>query len=215
MLQDQGHALGSNDLIRHNRVVFSQGGALQVLPRLADFVPEARLNLVIYHLRHDGMQEAQSSSRTSNLAPPRVHSEGSRQASVGQALGSREHVKMAQQFFQLVGASASECDTIPDGSACPAFLLKQFEDVNIYLNSIKAYMYGDDDFNWNHGISLAQTGNYKGAEELAVSPERALQGRILLRQLAGAVLRHERPAEERLELYLKMDTSKNHLTYCN
>ena len=52
VLQDQGHALGSNDLIRHNRVVFSQGeGALQVLPRLADFVPEARLNLVIYHLR--------------------------------------------------------------------------------------------------------------------------------------------------------------------
>ena len=31
VLQDQGHALGSNDLIRHNRVVFSQGeGALQV-----------------------------------------------------------------------------------------------------------------------------------------------------------------------------------------
>ena len=41
------------------------------------------------------------------------------------------------------------------------FLLKQFEDVNIYLNSIKAYMYNDDDFNWNHGISLAQTGNFK------------------------------------------------------
>ena len=37
---------------------------------------------------------------------------------------------MAQQFFQLVGASASECDTIP-GRQCMAscfFLLKQFED---------------------------------------------------------------------------------------
>ena len=52
---------------------------------------------------------------------------------------------MAQQFFQLVGASASECDTIP-GRQCMAscfFLLKQFEDVNIYLNSVKAYMYND------------------------------------------------------------------------
>ena len=56
---------------------------------------------------------------------------------------SQEHLKMARSFFQLVGASASECDTIP-GRQCMAscfFLLKQFDDVNIYLNSIKAYLY--------------------------------------------------------------------------
>ena len=44
---------------------------------------------------------------------------------------------MAQQYFQLVGASATECDTIP-GRQCMAscfFLLKQFEDVNTYLKS--------------------------------------------------------------------------------
>jgi hypothetical protein len=60
-------------------------------------------------------------------------------ANIGQMMGSREHLKMAQQYFQLVGASASECDTIP-GRQCMAscfFLLKQFEDVNIYLNSVK------------------------------------------------------------------------------
>ena len=60
-------------------------------------------------------------------------------ANIGQATGSREHLKMAQQYFQLVGASASECDTIP-GRQCMAscfFLLKQFEDVNIYVNSVK------------------------------------------------------------------------------
>ena len=58
-------------------------------------------------------------------------------ANIGQASGSREHMKMAQQYFQLVGASATECDTIP-GRQCMAscfFLLKQFEDVNIYLKS--------------------------------------------------------------------------------
>jgi hypothetical protein len=55
-----------------------------------------------------------------------------------------------------VGASASECDTIP-GRQCMAscfFLLKQFDDVNIYLSSVKAYMYNDDGFNWNHGNRL-------------------------------------------------------------
>ena len=145
VLQDQGHALQANDLIRHNRVVFSQGeGALQVLPQLSDFIPEARLNLVIYYLRHDGMQEAHELIKDVEPSTPQEYIlKGVVNASVGQALGSREHVKMAQQFFQLVGASASECDTIP-GRQCMAscfFLLKQFEDVNIYLNSIKAYMY--------------------------------------------------------------------------
>lgn len=79
----------------------------------------------------------------------------------------RDHLKIAQQFFQLVGGSASECgtlnrsviniiflqkhckrvcitvfvlsDTIP-GRQCMAscfFLLRQFEDVLIYLNSVK------------------------------------------------------------------------------
>jgi hypothetical protein len=60
-------------------------------------------------------------------------------AALGQEQESREHIKIAQQYFQLVGGSASECDTIP-GRQCMAscfFLLKQFDDVLIYLNSIK------------------------------------------------------------------------------
>ena len=34
-------------------------------------------------------------------------------ATLGQETGSREHLKIAQQYFQLVGGAASECDTIP------------------------------------------------------------------------------------------------------
>lgn len=50
-----------------------------------------------------------------------------------------ENLKLAQQYFQLVGSSGSECDTIP-GRQCMAscfFLLQQFDDVMVYLNSIK------------------------------------------------------------------------------
>lgn len=64
-------------------------------------------------------------------------------AALGQEQESREHLKIAQQYFQLVGGSASECDTIP-GRQCMAscfFLLKQFDDVLIYLNSIKVQLY--------------------------------------------------------------------------
>ena len=212
VLTDQGHDLNASDLIRHNLVVFSQGqGALKVLPSLVDFVPEARLNLVIYYLRHDGVNDAYELIKDIEPSTPQEYIlKGVVNACVGQEMGSREHLKMAQQFFQLVGASASECDTIP-GRQCMAscfFLMKQFEDVNTYLNSVKAYMYNDDGFNWNHGLSLASTGNFKGAEEalLLVQSEKFRTDYVYVSWLARCYVANRNP---RLawELYLRMDTS--------
>ena len=45
--------------MRHNLVVFRGGeNALQVLPPLIDVITEARLNLVIYYLKNDEVNEA-------------------------------------------------------------------------------------------------------------------------------------------------------------
>jgi intraflagellar transport protein 56 len=33
------------------------------------------------------------------------------------------------------------------------------------MDRVQAYMYNDDDFNYNHGVALASTGNFKAAEE--------------------------------------------------
>ena len=88
-------------------------------------------------------------------------------AVIGQQTESKEHLKIAQQLFQLVGGSATESDTIP-GRQCMAscfFLLKQFDDVLIYLKSIRDYFANDSDFNWDYGIALAITGDFIGAEE--------------------------------------------------
>ena len=62
MLQNSsttGNIFNDNDLLRHNLVVFRGGeNALQTLPPLIDVIPEARLNLVIYYLKNEEVQEA-------------------------------------------------------------------------------------------------------------------------------------------------------------
>lgn len=212
VLSDRGVNLQSNELVRHNMVVFSNGEqALQVLPSLVDSIPEARLNLVIYHLRHDGVNEAYELVKDLEPATPQEYIlKGVVHATIGQTAGSREHLKMAQQCFQLVGTSAHECDTIP-GRQCMAscfFLMRQFEDVNIYLNSVKAYMYNDDDFNYNHGIALAATRNYKNAEEalLLIHNERYKQEYVYISWLARCYVMNSNPRSA-WELYLKMNSS--------
>lgn len=50
---------------------------------------------------------------------------------------------MAEECFHLVGSSVSECDTI-HGRQCMAaayFLAGQFEEVLVYLTSIRSYLH--------------------------------------------------------------------------
>lgn len=202
----------ARDLIKHNLVVFRAGqGALQVLPPLVDVIPEARLNLVIYHLKQDDIIAANNLMKDLDPATPQEYIlKGVVNAVVGQEQGSKEHMKVAQQYFQLVGGSASECDTIP-GRQCMAscfYLLKQFDDVLIYLNSIKSYYYNDDNFNYNYGQAKASVGHYKEAEEAfqLITNEKIKNDYVYLSWLARCFIMNRKP---RLawELYLKMETS--------
>uniref|UniRef100_A0A3Q3RE38 Intraflagellar transport protein 56 n=1 Tax=Monopterus albus TaxID=43700 RepID=A0A3Q3RE38_MONAL len=180
----------AKELIQHNLVVFRGGeGALQVLPPLIDVFPEARLNLVIYYLRQG-----------------EYILKGVVNAALGQEIGSREHLKIAQQFFQLVG------DTIP-GRQCMAscfFLLRQFEDVLIYLNSVKGYFYNDDTFNFNYAQAKAALGNYKEAEEvfLLIQSEKIKNDFVYLSWLARCYIMNQK-GRLAWELYLKMGTSSD------
>uniref|UniRef100_A0A8D3B409 Intraflagellar transport protein 56 n=1 Tax=Scophthalmus maximus TaxID=52904 RepID=A0A8D3B409_SCOMX len=191
----------AKELIRHNLVVFRGGeGALQVLPPLIDVIPEARLNLVIYYLRQDDVQEAYNLIQDLAPSTPQV------------TILSRDHLKIAQQFFQLVGCSASECDTIP-GRQCMAscfFLLRQFEDVLIYLNSVKGYFYNDDTFNFNFAQAKAALGHYKEAEEvfLLIQSEKMKNDYVYLSWLARCYIMNQR-GHLAWELYLKMGTSSD------
>uniref|UniRef100_A0A3Q3XEE2 Intraflagellar transport protein 56 n=1 Tax=Mola mola TaxID=94237 RepID=A0A3Q3XEE2_MOLML len=204
----------AKELIRHNLVVFRGGeGALQVLPPLIDVIPEARLNLVIYYLRQDDVQEAYNLIQDLMPTTPQEYIlKGVVNAALGQEIGSRDHLKIAQQFFQLVGGSASECDTIP-GRQCMAscfFLLKQFEDVLIYLNSVKGYFYNDDTFNFNYAQAKAALGNYKEAEEyfLMIQSEKIKNDYVYLSWLARCYIMNQK-GRLAWELYLKMGTSSD------
>ncbi|CAK1595869.1 unnamed protein product [Parnassius mnemosyne] len=170
------HTFGQ-DLVKHNMIVFRNGeGALKVLPELVDVVPEARLNLAGVRLRRGEALEARELLRPLEPSAPLHYI---LQAVVAVRLyndtGDEEQMKIAQQNFHIVGSSASECDTIP-GRQCMAssyFLAGQFEEVLVYLNSIKSFFVNDDTFNFNYAQAKAATGFYREAEEclLAIQDE--------------------------------------------
>ncbi|KAJ3100755.1 Intraflagellar transport protein 56 [Physocladia obscura] len=219
----------ADDLIKHNMVVFRGGeGALQVFPNLLDVIPEARLNLVIFHMKNDDIISAFNLMKDVEPSTPQEYIlKGIVNAALGQDQESRDHLKIAQQYFQLVGGSASECDTIP-GRQCMAscfFLLKQFDDVLIYLNSIKSfyltdvndsvipivnqgYFYNDDTFNYNYGQAKVAAAAYEEAEDilLMIQSDKLKNEYAYLSHLAKCYIMNKKP---RLawELYLKMETS--------
>ncbi|XP_052759526.1 intraflagellar transport protein 56 isoform X1 [Galleria mellonella] len=167
-ISSEQHTFGQ-DLVKHNLVVFRNGeGALKVLPEMVDVVPEARLNLAGYRLRTREPLEARALLEPLQPTSPLHYI---LRAVVAVRLyndtGDEEQMKLAQQSFHLVGSSASECDTIP-GRQCMAssyFLASQFEEVLVYLNSIKSFFVNDDTFNFNYAQAKVATGFYREAEE--------------------------------------------------
>ncbi|XP_038212035.1 intraflagellar transport protein 56 [Zerene cesonia] len=162
------HTFGQ-DLVKHNLVVFRNGeGALKILPELVDVVPEARLNLAGYRLRHREPLEARALLEPLQPSSPLHYIlRGVVAVRLYNETGDEEQMKLAQQSFHIVGSSVSECDTIP-GRQCMAssyFLAGQFEEVLVYLNSIKSFFVNDDTFNFNYAQAKVGTGFYREAEE--------------------------------------------------
>eukprot|EP00300_Choanocystis_sp_HF-7_P018619 c2008_g1_i1.p1 GENE.c2008_g1_i1~~c2008_g1_i1.p1 ORF type:complete len:563 (+),score=134.48 c2008_g1_i1:120-1808(+) len=202
----------AQDLIRHNLVVFRGGeAALQVLPGLLAVLPEARLNLVIHYLHNDEVKKAfELMSAIDAVTPQEYILKGVVTAAFGQLVKSPEHLALAQKLYHVVGTSATERDTIP-GRQCMAsclYLLGDFKEVLVYLDSVKSYFYLDDDFNYNYGVAKANQGMYGEALEalLLVQNERYRQEFCYMGWLARSYIMTGKPSLA-WELYLRTESS--------
>ncbi|KAL1488888.1 hypothetical protein ABEB36_014680 [Hypothenemus hampei] len=202
------------DLLRHNLVVFRDGeDAMQVFPGLVDVVPEARLNFVIHHLRNDDIKEAYELLKDVQPAVPQEYIlKGVVNAALGQEINSEEHIKTAEECFHLVGSSSSECDTI-HGRQCMAaafFLSGQFEDVLVYLTSIKSYLHSDDTFNFNFAQAKTACNQFKEAEEsfLLIQDPKIKNEYAYISNLARCYTMNKKP-QEAWDLYMRMDNSSD------
>lgn len=219
ILTDQTSSNSSfgHDLIKHNVIVFKGGEeALQVLPPLLNIIPEARLNLVIYYLKQDEIQEAfELIKELEPTVPQQYILKAVVSATLGQETGLREHLKLAQQYFQLVGSSVSECDTIP-GRQCMAsyhFLTHQFDQVHRYLSSIKSYFFNDDSFNFNFAQAQIAMGFFSEGEEtlVQIQNEKLKNDYCYISHLSRCFIINKKP-QKAWELYLKLDTSSESFT---
>ena len=97
--------LSQNDSLAHNQCVFNGGeNALKVFPPLVEIFPEAKLNLVIYHMKQKNWQDAYQ--LVSDLEPknPKEYAlKGVVCAAYGQEKDNRDILLQSQHDFQTVG----------------------------------------------------------------------------------------------------------------
>lgn len=122
----------------------------------------------------------------------------------------KEYLKNAQQFFHVVGGSASECDTIPgrQSMASAFFLYNQFEEVLVYLNSVRSYFVNDDTFNYNYAQAKTATGSYKEAVDLFVEiQDPAIRTELTYAMCLAKSHIHSDNAEAAWQLFASKDTN--------
>ncbi|VDK74060.1 unnamed protein product [Onchocerca ochengi] len=131
---------------------------------------------------------------------------------IGYQTKSKEHLKLAQEHFKVVGESATECDTIIGRQAMASsyFLNNQFDEVLVYLNSIKTYFHDDDTFNFNIGQALLACNKSAEAEAnlLLIVDEELRNKPAYFLSLARAYIQNGK-SKSAWEIYVKIKNSND------
>jgi len=143
-LMSQNYSLEDNVYIQHNHAIFSGGkGCQETLSELVDVVEEAKINLATFHIIEGNSEDAlEALEDVETLSSNSLIIKATALAMEGQAKMNRRMIKESRSYFERVGASTKDCDTIPgrQSMAASLFLGKNFDDANIYLSSIKQYL---------------------------------------------------------------------------
>ena len=88
------------------------------------------------------------------------------------------------------------------------FLLNQWDDVMLYLSSIKPYFLSDDSFNFNYGQALGKKGKWQEAEEVLsqIRSDKIINDFTYMSWLTRCYIMNGKPAQA-WENYLKTDSS--------
>ncbi|XP_053202543.1 intraflagellar transport protein 56-like [Panonychus citri] len=94
--------------------------------------------------------------------------------------------------------------------------MKQFDDVLLYLSSIKSYFYSDDSFNFNFGQAQSVTGNYTEAEEafLTIKEKRITTDPVYINWLIRCYIMNKTP-EKAWQLYEQNSSRSDSYNYLN
>uniref|UniRef100_H2Z4T5 Intraflagellar transport protein 56 n=1 Tax=Ciona savignyi TaxID=51511 RepID=H2Z4T5_CIOSA len=195
-----------SDIINHNLVVvFRDGrGAQQALPPLIDVVYEARINYSLYLVKNGEYADAYNLLKEFNP----THTKESvikavTLALLGQEEGNVVCVNCVISLFSATGTIVSrQC------MSCACFLNKQFKKAIDCFNSVKGFLYNDDDFNFNYGQAKTACGAYKDAEQVfdLVQNEKLRNEYSFLSCLCHCYIMNKKP-QLAWELYLKLETS--------
>jgi intraflagellar transport protein 56 len=109
-----GKANDENDLIRHNTIVFNDGEkALQVLPGLEDYSPEARLNLAIFYIKQGEFDAATELIGDMDADSPQSH------FAMGILNAKRAQAREDAKAFATACQASTGCVTVA-GRQCKA-----------------------------------------------------------------------------------------------
>lgn len=88
------------------------------------------------------------------------------------------------------------------------FLYNQFEEVNVYLNSIRSYFVNDDTFNFNYAQAKCATGHYKEAAEIFMQiTDCEIRNELTWSMCLARCYIHSENAEAAWQLFVSKDTT--------
>ncbi|GMR36448.1 hypothetical protein PMAYCL1PPCAC_06643, partial [Pristionchus mayeri] len=202
-------------LFQHNHVIFTGGtNVMQVLPTLVDEVPEARINIALYHLNREDYESAYRTMEMVEEAkfPYEYLLKGIVHLLMGQTQLSLQHMTTAREYFQSAGMDRNIQHT-PNGRLAMSayfFLAGEFTDAVHFLDSLRDLFEMEDKFNFNFGQALVMTERYKEAIEV-LSRVTKLKSPIHTQFLVRAYVM-EGEAEQAWQLFMKVRNSNESAT---